>query len=250
MQSLLDRAPFDRGLDSLVPFLPTPALVPLFDLLIGSEDRHVRRRRSIAFAVQGRPPRPLILERLSDPRWYVIRNLLNLMAFIDPLPAGFDPSRWLDDADARVRREALRVALRVNRLRPRAITLALDDADSTIVALGLNAALESCPSDVVPRLITLAGEGGLKPELRVLTVKALVRRGASAEVLDLLLRITAGETFLSRWRALPPTTPTLLAALAGLARHWPHDRRAAQVLRRARKSPEAAVRAAVTEMQP
>ena len=58
------------------------------------------------------------------------------MAFLDPLPPGFDPSQWLDDADARVRREALRVALRVNRLRPRAIGQALDDQDPTITALG------------------------------------------------------------------------------------------------------------------
>ena len=63
------------------------------------------------------------------------------MAFLDPLPPGFNPSQWLEDADARVRREALRVAHRLNRLRPRAIGQALDDQDPTMITLGLNAAL-------------------------------------------------------------------------------------------------------------
>ena len=101
----------------------------------------------------------------------------------------------------------------------------------------------------MPRLIALAGQPGLKEELRALSVKALVRRGDAPEVLELLLRITGGETFFSRWRALPPTTPTLLAALAGLARHWPRERRAARVIQRARKSTETAVQAAATESQ-
>ena len=43
VQRLLDEAPYDQGLDNLVPYLPTPALVPLFDLLLESQDRHVRR---------------------------------------------------------------------------------------------------------------------------------------------------------------------------------------------------------------
>jgi hypothetical protein len=249
VQRLLDEAPYDQGLDSLVPHLPTPALVPLFDLLLESEDRHVRRTTFDRLRRAGQAATPLILERLTDPRWYVIRNLLSLVAFLDPLPPGFDPAQWLDDADARVRREALRVALRVNRLRSRAIGLALDDQDPTITALGLNAALESCPPDIMPRLIALAGQPGLKEELRALTVKALVRRGDVPEVLELLLRITGGETFFSRWGALPPTTPTLLAALAGLARHWPREHRAARVIQRARKSTETAVQAAATESQ-
>jgi hypothetical protein len=249
VQRLLDQAPFDQGVDSLVAYLPTPALVPLFDVLLESEDRHVRRTTFDRLRRAGQAATPLILERLSDPRWYVIRNLLSLVAFLDPLPPGFDPSQWLEDADARVRREALRVALRMNRLRPRAIGQALDDPDPTIKPLGLNAALDSCPAEVVPRLIALAGQAGLNEELRALSVKALVRRADAPEVLGLLLRITAGETFFSRWRALPPTTPTLLAALAGLARHWPRERRAMHVIHRARKSPDAAVRAAVTESQ-
>jgi hypothetical protein len=249
VQRLLDEAPYDQGLDGLVQYLPTPALVPLFDLLLESQERHVRRTTFDRLRRAGQAATPLILERLTDPRWYVIRNLLSLVAFLEPLPPGFDPSQWLEDADARVRREALRVALRLNRLRPRAIGQALDDQDPTIVALGLNAALESCPSDIVPRLIALAGQPGLKEELRALSVRALVRRGAAPEVLELLLRITAGETFFSGWRALPPTTPTLLAALAGLARHWPRERRAARVIQRASKSTETAVQAAVTESQ-
>lgn len=251
VQKVLDQAPFDQGLDSLVPHLPTPALVPMFDLLLESEDRHVRRKTFDRLRRAGQAAAPLILERLSDPRWYVIRNLLNLAALLEPPPPEFDPTPWLDSADVRVRREAVRAALRVSRLRARGIAQALDDRDATILTLGLNAAIESCPPDLVPRLVALAEQDGVSEELRMLSVKALVRRGPAPapEVLTLLLQITEGETFFSRWRALPPATPTLLAALAGLARHWPRERRAVHVIRRARRSTDATVRAAVTENQ-
>jgi len=42
---------------------------------------------------------------------------------------------------------------------------------------------------------------------------------------------------------------SLLVALAGLARHWPREHRAARVIQRARKSTETAVQAAATESQ-
>ena len=63
-----------------------------------------------------------------------------------------------------------------------------------MITLGLNAAVESCPTDIVPRLIALASQPGLKEELRALSVKALVRGNAEPEVLGLFLRITAGAT--------------------------------------------------------
>jgi hypothetical protein len=250
VQRLLDRpAHRQQSLDCLIPYLPTPALVPLFDLLTESRDRHVRRTTFDRLRRAGQAATPLALERLTDPRWYVRRNLLSLIAQLDPLPPEFDPSPWLDHSDPRVRREAIRVALRVDRLRHRAATLALADDDTTIAALGVNAILESCPPDVVSRLVTLAGKTHLDDGLRALTVKALVRHSASPVVLDLLLRITAGDVAFSRWRGLPPTTQTLLAALAGLARHWPEHQHAASVLRRALKSPDPLVRAAASGAQ-
>jgi hypothetical protein len=250
VQGLLDRGTHDQGLDNLLSYMPTRALVPLIDLLIESPDRHVRRTAFDRLRRVGQAAIPLAVERLNDARWYVVRNLLSLIAQIDPLPTEFDPSPWLDHADTRVRREAIRAAMRVDRLRPRAMAMALADEDPTISALGVNAAVESCPPEVVPRLMALAGQENLNDELRASAVKALIRQAPTPAVLELLLGITGGDATFSLWRALPPTSQTLLTALTGLARHWPQERRAASVLRRAVKSAEPAVRAAAAETQP
>jgi hypothetical protein len=130
------------------------------------------------------------------------------------------------------------------------MALALADEDPTIAALGVNAAVESCPPDIVPRLMALAGQENLNDELRASAIKALIRQATTPAVLELLLRITGGDATFSLWRALPPTSQTMLTALAGLARHWPQEPRAASVLRRAVKSAEPAVRAAATGTQP
>jgi len=250
VQGLLDRGTQDQGLDNLLPYMPTRALVPLIDQLIESPDRHVRRNAFDRLRRAGQAAIPLAVERLNDSRWYVTRNLLTLIAQTDPLPADFDPSPWLDHTDARVRREAIRAAMRVDRLRPRAMAGALADEDPTIAALGVNAGLEWCPPDILPRLIALASQENLDDELRASAIRVLVRQGAVPAVLELLLSITGGDATFSLWRALPPTSQTLLAALSGLARHWPQEGRAASVLRRAIKSPEPVVRAAAAGTQP
>ena len=96
-----------------MPYLGGAAMTPMFDVLLDSTDRHVRRSAFDRLRQAG----PLIardaVARLtSDSRWYARRNLLALLAQLDELPSDFDAMRYLQDADARVRREALRVALR------------------------------------------------------------------------------------------------------------------------------------------
>ena len=250
VQRLLDEAPYDQGLDSLVPFLPTPALVPLFDLLLESEDRHVRRTTFDRLRRAGQAATPLILERLNDPRWYVIRNLLSLVAFLDPLPPGFDPAQWLEDADARVRREALRVALRVNR------AAATRDWPGTG---------RSGPDDRRPR-----AERG--PRVVPVRHRASPHRagrparteGSTAGAVGESPRASRRRTRSPRAVAAHHRRRDVLLALAARCRRrrrrcwlrsldWratgPRDRRAARVIQRARKSTETAVQAAVTESQ-
>jgi hypothetical protein len=251
VRGLLDRAPHDQhSLDSLLPYLPGAALAPVFDLLVESDDRHARRTAFDRLRRAGQAALPLALERLHDGRWYVVRNLLSLIAQIDPPPPDFDPSPWLEHPDVRVRREALRLALRVDHLRARALASALADDDRRILALALKSALDQCPASIAPALLELAGQDTLDDQLRASAVRALVRVSATSEVLELLLRISSGDAGWTRWRPkLPGTSETLLAALAALARRWPDDRRAAAVLRRAARSVEVEVRAAARTVQ-
>jgi hypothetical protein len=246
VQSLLDGGEPDiDGVECLLPFLPSAALAPLLDLLVNSTDRHVRRTAFDQLRRVGEAVVPLALERLKDDRWYVSRNILSLLAHLDRLPADFDASRWLGHQDARVRREALRVALRTN-WHDRAILEALTDRDERVLAAALHAVIEHHPPHATSRLLALADTATLPDPVRALAVKALARVAHGPETLAVLLRIASGEVRLLVWRTLPPTSETLLAALSALAANWADDRRAAAVLRRARGSGDAAVRRAAS----
>ncbi len=246
VQSLLEgHDPDVDGVECLLPFLPSAALAPLLDLLVNSTDRHVRRTAFDQLRRAGDAVIPLALERLKDDRWYVARNILSLLAHLDRLPADFDASHWLGHADGRVRREALRVALRTD-WRDRAILEALGDDDERVLAAALHALMEHRPPHATSRLLALADNADLPDPVRALAVKALVRTEQGPETLAVLLRIASGEVRLLLWRTLPPTSDTLLAALSALAAKWPADRRAAAVLRRARASADAAVRRAAS----
>jgi hypothetical protein len=243
VQSMLDRATAGyRGLEILIPHLPAPALVPLFDLLSASEDRHVRRtifdllRRAGAEAVSP------TLERLDDSRWFFVRNLLSLLANLQELPAGFDPSPWLTHKDSRVRREALRLAVRIPALRSSALEAALQDSDPRIVVQALKAAQEDCPTALVPVMMALARSDAADDEARAAAVTVLARASRTAPVLELLLGIASGDGKRS-WRSssIAPSE-TQLAALAALMHAWPHDRRAVAVIRQAAANGAPAVR--------
>jgi len=102
-------------------------------------------------------------------------------------------------------------------------------------ALGLAIAFQSCPDPAVPVLVRHLADRALTTDLRVLAIRALGGARAPA-ALDTLLRLTSGGRTLWGREKLPPKSPELLAALAGLASGWPQDPRARAVLRRAAES--------------
>jgi len=77
---------------------------------------------------------------------------------------------------ARVRREALKVSLKVPAEREPALLGALRDADPRMVRVALTAALDDCPASALP-LITEDSftDQGVASELRVLAIKVLGR---------------------------------------------------------------------------
>jgi hypothetical protein len=245
VRRLLRRVPPDfAAVDVLLPDLPGAALGPLFDLLGDSSDRRDRRAAFDRLKASGRKAAEEAVARLDDGRWFVVRNMLALLAEIDLLPPSCEPWRWLDHPDARVRREALRVALRVGGVRHRAVSAALADPDERVFRLAVNAASTfPCPS-AAKRLLELARrdlkDDGLQAE--VLQGLALASRGRAAR--DVLLDVAAREAKRLRWPAQETKSRTALAALAALAAHWPRDPLALSVLRRAAASPDPEIRLA------
>lgn len=242
---LLAREPVDFTLLDRILSRADPDLMArsLLDAL-QDEDSHIMRPTLVqALGRLGPEVAVEVAERLSDQRPKVKRNLLALLNELELVPAGLSPLAHARDADPHVRREALLLAMRVPEERDRAIGTGLTDADERVVRVAVRAAQTGLPDAAVALLARRAGDARLPMDLRVGVMRAL--GGVHSPLaLEALLRVTtSGRTFLGRPR-LAARSPEMLAALAALAEGWSGDRKAAAVLRRARRSGDTDLRAA------
>lgn len=244
---LLQEEPVDfESLDRILAKKGLAAAGPLLQALTESESRATRRAVFDRLARIGPDIGPLVVERLADSRWYVQRNLLALLGEFELWPKGFYPGPWARHGDPRVRREALKLLMRLPADRDRALCDALKDADERIVQIGLVAAQDGLPAEAVPFLAPHVGNPRLSAERRALAVR-LLRDSHTPEALDALLAATtSGKTLFLRRPKLLPKSPGFLAALAALETGWSSNPRAAKVLARARRSRDAEVRAAAS----
>jgi len=246
LEGLLVREPIDFVLvDRVVEQLGFEAVNPLLDALAVTENRAVRRALLDRLAVLPGDIGPLLVPRLEDKRWYVRRNLLQLLARLPKLPEGFSPADYASDADPRVRRESVRLQLSSETELALGVANALSDSDEQTVRRGLQAAQEhpDCLSAVLSYVIALALDARAPTGVRVPALRCL-GSSTAPEALETLLRFTEGGRTLFRRPRLPPTSPELVAALAVLAQRWPSDPRAQAVLTRAAQSSDPMVRAA------
>ena len=246
VRQLATRDPVDfKTLERLVPRVGLLAAAPLLDALAAAEARGVRRGLLAQLARMGPEIAPVVIPRLEDSRWYVTRNMLALLEDLSPLPPGFSAAAYLRHADARVRWQAVKVQVKLPAARDEALALGLQDHDPRTLrlALGLAVALQSCPDSAVPVLAGRATDRALPPDVRTLAVRALGHAQAPAALTTLLRLASTGRTLFGREK-LPPKSPELLAALAGLASGWQQDPRARALLRRAADSSDPDVRAA------
>ena len=104
--ALLERISTRMGLD---------VVELLLDGLETSETRTMRRKLLDLLARFGNDAGPMIVKRLNneDIPWYVQRNLLTLLVLLPKVPDGFSPQLFLTHSDERVRREALKLMLRM-----------------------------------------------------------------------------------------------------------------------------------------
>ena len=115
---------------------------------------------------------PMVVERLADDRWFVLRNLLWILNELDLIPEGFKPADYSQHADARVRREALRLMFRDPSIRERAICRALADSDERTVRLALSSILDACPAAAVP-LVVARATSGTSEDQRLAAIRVL-----------------------------------------------------------------------------
>ncbi|HWZ58446.1 MAG TPA: hypothetical protein VNW46_05660 [Gemmatimonadaceae bacterium] len=238
-----------QRIEELARRVGAPATEALLDALAGADGRAVRRRLLDVLAKLGDGVGAVVVNRLPGAPWYVQRNLLLIMGGMTTWPAGFTPATYVGHADARVRREALRVLLKRADLRTIGIIAAVGDADPQLVRLGLDAAIRACPSAAVLRIVQRLDSGTLSPELHVPALQAIAGSGAPAALACLLETASYRTRWLKRVRVAPKSA-AVLAALAGLATYWSDNERVAALLARAAHSQDRAIRTAAATTTP
>jgi len=223
---------------------PAVAAAPLLDALATAESRATRRALLDRLTRLGSGVVPVVIARLGDARWYVVRNLLGILQDLPGLPAGFSAAPFAAHADGRVRREALRLQFRLPAERDQALVAALSDDDPRALQFALHAARQGCPAAAVPVVIARAQDRTLDADLRALAIRVLGSTRAPQALAPLLELVDGGKTFFGR-RKLRPKSPAMLAALAALAAGWAADPRAAPLVSGAGQSADAEIRAVV-----
>jgi hypothetical protein len=233
-------------LDRVLPRLSVAAFEPLLDVLGASESRTTRRGLLDRLIRAPRELAPVIVARLGgDIPWYVTRNLLLVLDGLPGLPDGFSTAAFIAHEDTRVRREALKVSLKVPAERERALLGALRDSDPRTVRLALSAALEECPPSALPLITQIVQNSAAASELRVLAIKVLGRARNTAALDALLALVDGGTNWLGRPK-LAPRSLELLAALMALAAGWRNEGRAATLLALAAASNDPEVKSAAS----
>lgn len=231
LRTALREVPIDFALvDQLVPRLKLAAADPLLDALEASPSRAIRRKLLDLITQLGPEAATVVATRLPDERWFVVRNMLMLLADLGDQNVELGTA-YARHSDARVRREAIRILVGTPAARERAICSGLDDGDERVIRVTLQAASGKCPLSAVAILQRRVSEGTLDAELssHAIAVIASVR---TTEVLEWLMERAAGSSrprLFGRPR-LAPKSPTMLAALNGLAVHWARGRGVGAIL--------------------
>ena len=243
LRTALREVPIDFSLvDQLVPRLKLAAADPLLDALEASPSRAIRRKLLDLITQLGPEAATVIVARLPDERWFVVRNMLMLLADLGDQNVELGTT-YARHTDARVRREAIRILLGTPATRERAICAGLEDADERVLRVTLQAASGQCPLSAVAILQRRVTDGTLDAELSSLAI-AVIASVRTTEVLEWLMERAAGSSRprLFRRPRLAPKSPIMLAALNGLALHWARGRGVGAILALALGSSDVEIR--------
>ncbi|MGD8321206.1 MAG: hypothetical protein PVJ02_12140, partial [Gemmatimonadota bacterium] len=235
----------EEGLGDLVAEMGSHAVDPLLDVLADSDSRSVRRLVYDTLRHMGPFVGKRAAERLQDPRWFVQRNMLALLARLDHVPEDFDPRPFVEHADPRVRREAFPLGFRRTRLRDRTLAAALSDQDERAVRMALLELQHGVPDPVLPTLVNrVVLPTTRSPEIRALGARVLGGNHSPLACKALVTLATSGKTLFGKPR-LAPNTPETAAALHVLARFWAGSDEVDDILEQAARSKDPELRGAV-----
>jgi hypothetical protein len=236
-----------EALDRILARAGIDATDALLDRLAASESLSLRRKTFDRLLALGPGIRPAAVERIAQPEtvpWYVLRNVLALLAGFEGLPDRFSAAALRGHENPQVRYEALKLCLREPARREEAIVAALSDPVGRIVALGVAAAEAGAPAAAEPRLAQIALDDGEDQEIRLPAVRALGHM-VTETARDALLSLCPPRRRLMRVEP-PEPTPVACAALRAAMDRWPEHPDVARLVVLARGSEEPAWREALS----
>ena len=185
----------------------------------------------------------LAVRWLADDRWFVQRNMLRLLDDISWWPEGFSPTPFSLHPDARVRREALKLRLKMPAEHDEAVCGALPEDDEPLVRLALTAALQRCPEHAIALIARKVADRNLPPGLLTLGIQVL-GKSRSRLAMDALLGLAVQPKTWWRRGGLAAKSPEMLAALRALAHGWSSQAPVVAVLAMAAQSSDPEIRGA------
>jgi len=231
----------EATLHSVVRRMGAEAIPSLLDALTESDSRSVRRKVFDVLSQMGDDVGKAIMERLDEPRWFVVRNMLALVQRLPTMPAEFSAALFMEHRDARVRREAFPLAIRETGARERALATGLADPDERLLRMALLDIQDSVPETLVPVLVSRVVKSDRPSDLRAMGVRAL-RHSRSPLALEALIEVSStGKSLLGR-RKLAAPSAEVIAALEVLSGTWSKGSKARDILGAARRSKNPAIR--------
>ena len=245
LESLLEQTRIDIPLvRRFVQRLGPSAASILLDAALVFDDAKTRAQFYELLQSFGDEVGAIAARRIPDSPPVIQREFLALLGRLTTLPPNFSSADYLGNADALVRREAVRLLLRDPAARDAAIMSALTDTDDRVVFAGLSAAQEKCPRPGIELIKGRVERGELDSQLRTMGIR-IVAQQRTSETLAWLLGFVVTAARWPRRPKLRPSTPEMLAALSTISTTWPSDPAAATVLKLAKQSKDAAVRAKI-----
>ncbi len=179
--------------------LGSSAAPTLCDLLGEIADMKVRKALCEALAISCKNNVEVLIERLSDPRWYVVRNILYVLGRIGHQGVERALGEALYHADVRVRREAVRALAGIDSPTSRAyLNSALRDPDRSVrilVAQMVARRVDERAAQILWNVIESPEFAGRDADERSVFFVALGRSGSDALMPQLERVLTRGGLF-------------------------------------------------------
>ncbi len=232
---LLDEPVEQGGAHALLMMCDARDALPLLDALSLSESQTTRHLVLQRLRELGDTIRDPVISRLAGADWYVLRNLLSLLAGMAELPPTLAVDAFLKHEEPQVRVEALRLLGRFPEKRESTLTEALGDRDARVLRLALEMAARGVPKRSGARILEIAQEAERNSDLRLKAIP-LLAQVPTVPARDWLLALVTRKRGLFRRLALQPKTLDVVAGVRALAAGWRADRAVATALALAAKS--------------